>query len=64
MTETIKWYKIKCSFYEQEIGIHAWKDVINFVSKHVGFDYEIIGQTTEPFTGVDAVYKDDMFYKI
>lgn len=40
----IKWYKIKCSFFKQEFGIKQWRDVIDFMTKNVGFDYEIIGQ--------------------
>lgn len=60
--ETIKWFKIKCSAYEQEIGIKLWSDVVEFVEKHRCFDYEIKGQTTEPFTDVDAEYRDCRFY--
>lgn len=59
---TIKWFKIKCSAYEQEIGIKLWSDVVEFVEKHRCFDYEIKGQTTEPFTDVDAEYRDCGFY--
>ena len=59
---TIKWFKIKCSAYEQEIGIKLWSDVVEFVEKHRCFDYEIKGQTTEPFTDVDAEYRDGGFY--
>jgi hypothetical protein len=25
-TETIKWFKIKCSAYEQEFGIKLWRE--------------------------------------
>lgn len=60
----IKWYKIKCSFYEQEFGIKHWEDVIEFMTKHIGFDYEIIGQKTEPFEGVDAEYRDNQFHRL
>lgn len=60
--KTIKWFKIKCSAYEQEIGIKLWSDVVEFVEKHRCFDYEIKGQTTEPFTDVDAEYRDCRFY--
>ena len=59
---TIKWFKIKCSFYEREFGIKLWRDVVAFVDKHRCFDYEIKGQTTEPFTDVDAEYRDGGFY--
>lgn len=60
----IKWYKIKCSFFKQEFGIKQWRDVINFMTKNVGFDYEIIGQETEPFYGVDAEYRNGNFIKL
>lgn len=58
MDKTIKWYKIKCSFYKQEIGIHLWKDVIDFLSKHIGFNYTIEGQTSERYEGVEGYYED------
>jgi hypothetical protein len=32
------------------------------VDKHRCFDYEIKGQTTEPFTDVVAEYRDGGFY--
>lgn len=60
--ETIKWFKVNCSFYQQEFGIKLWSDVVAFVDKHRCFDIEIKGQTTEPFTGVDAEYRDGGFY--
>lgn len=59
---TIKWFKVKCSFYEREFGIKLWRDVVAFVDKHRCFDYEIKGQTTEPFADVDAEYRDGTFY--
>jgi hypothetical protein len=34
------------------------------MSKHICFDYEIKGQTTPPFTGVDAEYSDGKFYHV
>ena len=40
---TIKWFKIKCSFYQQEFGIKHWEDVVAFVDKHRCFDIEIKG---------------------
>ena len=63
MEDTIKWYKVKCSFYEQEFGIRCWRDVIDFMHRHVGFDIEIKGQATERFEGVDAYYQNNQFYK-
>ena len=61
---TIKWFKIKCSFYQQEFGIKLWEDVMTFVNKHRCFDIEIKGQTTAPFTDVDAEYRNGGFYRI
>ena len=61
---TIKWFKVNCSFYQQEFGIKLWRDVIEFVDKHRCFDIEIKGQTTEPFTGVDAEYRDGGFIRL
>lgn len=60
---TIKWFKIKCSAYEQEFGIKLWSDVVEFVDKH-DFDIDIKCQTTEPFTGVDAEYRDGIFMRL
>lgn len=53
---TIKWYKVKCSFYKQTLGFKAWQDIIDFMSKNIGFDYIIEGKYSEPFVGVDAYY--------
>lgn len=64
MEDTIKWYKVKCSLYEQEFGIGHWRDVLDFMHRHVGFDIEIKGQTTEMFEGVDAYYEHNQFHKI
>jgi hypothetical protein len=61
---TIKWFKIKCSFYQQEFGIKLWSDVVEFVDKHRCFDIEIKGQTTDPFTDVDAEYRDGKFERL
>ena len=61
---TIKWFKVNCSFYQQEFGIKLWRDVVEFVDKHRCFDIEIKGQTTEPFTDVDAEYCDGMFVRL
>ncbi len=58
MSKTIKWYKIKCSFYKQEVGIRLWKDVIDFLSKNIGFNYTIEGQTSERYEGVEAYYEN------
>ena len=57
-SKTIHWFKVKCSFYQQEIGIHLWKDVVDFVSKNMCFDYVIEGQTSKRFEGVEAYYEN------
>jgi hypothetical protein len=53
---TIKWYKLKCSFYKQTIGFKTWQDIIDFMSKNIGFNYTIEGQYSEPFIGTDVYY--------
>ena len=63
-TETIKWFKVKSSFYEQTFAIKLWRDVVEFVKRHVCFDVNVKGQTSETFTGVDAEYKDGEFFPI
>ena len=63
-TETIKWFKVKSSFYQQVFAIKRWKDVVEFVERHVCFDITVKGQSSETFFGVDAEYKDGEFYPI
>lgn len=62
--KTIKWFKVKCSFYQQEFGIKHWEDIIAFMNKHRCFDMEIKAQYTEPFEGVDGYYEDNRFFRI
>jgi hypothetical protein len=62
--KTIKWYKIKCSFFKQEFGVKRWSDVVDFLSKSIGFDYIITGQYTEPYTGVEGYYENGEIYKL
>ena len=57
--KTIKWYKVKCSFYDQCIGIKTWDEVIEFIKKHRCFDYTIMGQTRDIYCDVNFVYKDE-----
>lgn len=64
MANEIKWYKIKCSLYEQEFGVIDWRDVLDFMHRHIGFDIEIKGQSTERFEGIDACFENNMFYEI
>lgn len=61
---TIKWFKVKSSLYEQTFAIKLWKDVVDFVTRHVCFDVSIEGQTAKTPTGVDAEYKDGEFHVI
>lgn len=61
---TIRWYKVNCSFYEQDFGIRLWKDIMDFMEKHIGFDIHITAQYSEPFSGVDAEYKDNHFIRL
>lgn len=63
-TKTIKWFKVKSSFYEQTFAIKLWRDVVEFVKRHVCFDIKVKGQTSENFIGVDAEYKDGEFFPI
>ena len=63
-TETIKWFKVESSFYQQVFAIKRWKDVVDFVNRHKCFDVNVKGQTTETFTSVDAEYKDGEFFEI
>lgn len=59
--KTIKWYKVKCSFFNEEFGIRLWEDVIAFVKKFRGFDLEITAQYTDLFEGVNAMYENNEF---
>ena len=63
-TDTIKWFRVESSFYEQAFAIKRWRDVVNFVTRHVCFDVNVKGQTSETFVGVDAEYKDGEFHPI
>ena len=63
-TKTIKWFKVKSSFYEQTFAIKRWRDVVEFVKQHICFDINVEGQTSETFIDVDAEYKDGGFHPI
>jgi hypothetical protein len=56
--KTIKWFKVKCSFFKQEFGVKNWFDLIDFMSRTICFDYTITGQHTEPYTGVEGYYEN------
>lgn len=53
---TIRWFLVKCSFFDEPIGIQYWSDVVDFLSHYACFDYEIKGQYTKPFEKVKAKY--------
>lgn len=61
--KTIKWYKVKCSFYNQCIGIKTWNEVIEFIEKNRCFDYTIMGQTSDIYCDVNFVYKDGILWE-
>ena len=42
-TETIKWFKVESSFYQQVFAIKRWKDVVDFVNRHKCFDVNVKG---------------------
>ena len=54
--ETIKWYSIKCSLYNQSIGVSRWNDVLDFLSNHIGFDVEIKGMYSDFVSNARYVY--------
>lgn len=62
---TIRWFLVKCSFYDEPIGIQYWSDVVDFLTHNACFDYEIKGKTTKPFEGIKAKYtKENKIEKI
>lgn len=48
--------------YNEPIGIKLWKDVIDFLRKHVGFDYTITQQNTEEID-TNYIYEYKEFVK-
>jgi len=62
--KTIQWYKVKCSMFKEEFGVRLWKDLIDFMSKTIGFDYTITGQYTKPYTGVEGYYENGQIHKL
>ena len=62
--KTIQWYKVKCSMFKEEFGVRLWKDLIDFMSHTIGFDYTIIGQYTKPYTGVEGYYENGNIIKL
>ena len=63
-SKTIQWYKVKCSLFKQEFGVRLWKDLIDFMSHTIGFDYTITGQYTKPYTGVEGYYENGQIHKL
>lgn len=62
--KTIQWYKVKCSLFKEEFGVRLWKDLIDFMSHTIGFDYTITGQYTKPYTGVEGYYENGQIIKL
>lgn len=62
--KTIQWYKVKCSLFKQEFGVRLWKDLLDFMSHTIGFDYTITGQYTKPYTGVEGYYENGQIIKL
>ena len=62
--KTIQWYKVKCSLFKEEFGVRLWKDLMDFMSKTIGFDYTITGQYTKPYTGVEGYYENGHIIKL
>lgn len=61
---TIKWWKVKCSMFKEEIGVRKWSDLLDFMEHTIGFDYVISGQTTEPYTDVEGCYENGKIIKL
>ena len=64
MGNTIKWYKVKCSLYKQTFGVKRWKDLMDFMNKTIGFDYEITGQKSDQYEGVDGYIEGGSYHRL
>lgn len=62
--KTVQWYKVNSSMLKDEFGVILWKDLIDFMSHTIGFDYTITGQYTKPYTGVKISYENGQFVKL
>ena len=60
--DTIKWYKVTCSFCDEPIGMKLQKDVIEFLIRFVGFDYTITLQNTKEID-TNYIYEHKEFVK-
>lgn len=62
--KTVQWYKVNSSMLKDEFGVILWKDLIDFMSHTIGFDYTITCQYTKPYTGVEISYENGQFVKL
>ena len=62
--KTVQWYKVNSSLLKDEFGVILWKDLIDFMSHTIGFDYTITCQYTKPYTGVEISYENGQFVKL
>ena len=62
--KTVQWYKVNSSMLKDEFGVILWKDLIDFMSHTIGFDYTITCQYTKPYTGVKISYENGQFVKL
>lgn len=62
--KTVQWYKVNSSILKDEFGVILWKDLIDFMSHTIGFDYTITCQYTKPYTGVEISYENGQFVKL
>ena len=62
--KTVQWYKVNSSILKDEFGVILWKDLIDFMSHTIGFDYTITCQYTKPYTGVKISYENGQFVKL
>ena len=53
---TIKWWKVECSFFKESFGVAHWSDLVEFMDHNVGFDYKITGMHSNEYEGVEGVY--------
>ena len=62
--KTVQWYKVNSSMLKDEFGVILWKDLIDFMSHTIGFDYTITCKYTKPYTGVKISYENGQFVKL
>lgn len=56
--ETIQWYKVKCSFYNEEFAVRSWEALMAFMKHNIGFDYNIKGMYGELPNDIPEVVAD------